>query len=170
MHGFAQAWEASRSGKDSEEETVGSQCAPDQRECSGKIVDAVKDADRNHHVEASFAEGQAILIALDAALGAGEQITGIGGGDLNAAAAKLACKQCISATEDKRGLEVPLDEVQPPEQFLSRFTVEVVRSGEHWGGTIPAEAAQAAVKRLVCVHEGLVPPALAEDKPGLCSR
>lgn len=161
-----QPWQATRSDEARQKQSVRLErtTALDQR--AGQVVDAVEYSGRNDQIETFGCERQPILIALDTA--GGEARTGIGGDDLDIAAAQRARHRTIPGSKIERMFEATRHQVEPVEQSLDDGIAQEAILAEPIGGAIPPHTALASVKDFRRFHGGgLVPARSAADKRGM---
>lgn len=141
-----QAWKAAGPRKSAEKQAVRPQCAADQQQRAGQIVDLIQPAARHDQIEATIREGQVILIALHPARGPGEATARIGGNHLDPARFQRPADAAIQAAQIERPGEGPLDAVQPVQNFDRHARMQEIMPGETGRGAIAAGTPSAAIE------------------------
>jgi ComF family protein len=158
--------QAARTDKGAEEQAVRAERPPDQHQCAGQIVHAVKQADGDDEIEARIAEGQPIFVALHAAGCAGEPAARVGCSDPQLARPQRRKHSRLGDTQDQSLFKGSGHQPESLEQIISGRAKQIIGAADPRRGAIPALAPERAVERLVH-RRGLVPGPCPVDKGGM---
>lgn len=149
--GLAQRGQAPRAHERAEKYAVGPKRPPRERQRAGQIVDLIEDAGADDAVEAAIGEGQAILVTLNAAGGAGKGESRIEPGDARAGRGDEAG---IETAQIENVGEGPGDARQAFLDSVEHRRAEKVMVGETRRRTIPAMATDGPVEDVGNAHGG----------------
>lgn len=144
----AQPGQRSRAEKGGNEQAVGFQRAPGEGQGAGQIIHRVEHARRCDQVEAPVGEGQAILVALDAARRLREAEAGVGRDRLYSPRPQARRQRSIGRTQIERLGEGSRHRIETVQNILDHPVAQEGVIGEARRRAMPADASHAPVENL----------------------
>ena len=138
-----QLGEGASTNNGTQEQTIRAEDPPDQGQRAWQVVDLIEHAGADHQVEAGIGKGQAVLVTLNAAGGAGPGEAGVAAGD---AGARRGLERAIETAEVEHLAEGAVHRRQAFSDAVQHGSPQEVMIGVARRRAIAAMAARSAIE------------------------